>query len=88
MTRPATVAIGITLLSAGAVAGQATPHTVDPATRFVQVANTYSLVPDITYLRASGADLKLDVYSPSNATVPTPVLMFMHGGGWTNGTKN
>src|SRR4029453_15029509 len=38
--------------------------------------------------RASGADLKLDVYRPSNATRPTPVLMFMHGGGWTNGSKN
>ena len=88
MTRCATVAIGITLLSAAVPASQAAPQTVDPATRFVQVANTYSLAADITYLRAGGADLKLDVYRPSNAAGPTPVLMFMHGGGWTNGSKN
>ena len=24
----------------------------------------------------------------SDAAGPTPVLMFMHGGGWTNGSKN
>jgi len=88
MTRSATTAIGIVLLSAAAPASQAAPQTVDPATRFVQVANAYSLTADITYLRASGADLKLDVYRPSNATGPTPVLMFMHGGGWTNGSKD
>jgi acetyl esterase/lipase len=88
MTRSATAAIGIILLSATALARQGGPQTVDPATRFVQVANGYSLAADITYLRAGGADLKLDVYRPSNATSPTPVLMFMHGGGWTNGSKN
>src|SRR5262245_20171029 len=86
MTRSAAAAIGIILFSAGALAKQGAPHTVDPATRFVQVATTYSLTADITYHRASGADLKLDVYRPSNATRPTPVLMFMHGGGWTNGS--
>ena len=88
MTRFATAAIGFILLSAAVLAGQAAPHAVDPTTRFVQVANSYSLTADITYLRAGGADLKLDVYRPSNATRPTPVLMFMHGGGWTNGSKN
>ena len=88
MTRSAMAAIGMILLSAAALARQAATQTVDPATRFVQVANTYSLAADITYLRAGGADLKLDVYRPSNATDPTPVLMFMHGGGWTNGSKN
>jgi len=87
MTHSATVAIAIVLLSGG-LASQSPPQSVDPATRFVQVANAYSLTADITYLRAGGADLKLDVYRPSNATAPTPVLMFMHGGGWTNGSKN
>jgi acetyl esterase/lipase len=79
---------GIILLSVAALVGQGVAQTVDPATRFVQVANTYSLAADITYLRAGGADLKLDVYRPSNAPGPTPVLMFMHGGGWTSGSKD
>jgi acetyl esterase/lipase len=88
MTHSPTTAIVMILLSAAARATPAAPQTVDPATRFVQVASTYSVAADITYHRASSADLKLDVYRPSNATGPTPVLMFMHGGGWTNGSKN
>jgi acetyl esterase/lipase len=88
MTRFPTAAIVTVLLSAAARATPLAPQTVDPATRFVQVASTSSVAADITYHRASGADLKLDVYRPSNATGPTPVLMFMHGGGWTNGSKN
>ena len=87
MTRFPATAISVIFLSA-AVSAQPPPQTVDPATRFVQVANNYSVAADITYLRAGGADLKLDVYRPSNAAGPTPVLMFMHGGGWTNGSKN
>jgi acetyl esterase/lipase len=87
MRRSATAAISIILLSAAVLARQTAPQAVDAATRFVQVANNYSLAADITYLRASGVDLKLDVYRPSNATDPTPVLMFMHGGGWTSGSK-
>jgi acetyl esterase/lipase len=87
MRRSATAAISIILLSAAVLARQTAPQAVDAATRFVQVANNYSLAADITYLRASGVDLKLDVYRPSNAAGPTPVLMFMHGGGWTSGSK-
>jgi acetyl esterase/lipase len=54
---------------------------------FVEVANGYQLVPNITYLRASGVDLKLDVYRPREASGPTPTLIYFHGGGWTNGSK-
>ena len=62
-------------------------QTMDAATTFVNVANGYRLVPNITYLRAGGVDLKLDVYQPRGATAPTPTLIYMHGGGWTNGSK-
>ena len=57
------------------------------ATRFVEVANGYRVTPNITYLRASGVDLKLDVYQPRGSGGPTPTLIYMHGGGWTNGSK-
>ena len=57
------------------------------ATKFVEVANGYRLAPNITYLRAGGVDLKLDVYQPRGATEPAPTLLFIHGGGWTNGAK-
>ena len=87
MTRSATVAFGFILLSGIGLAGVVSAQAVDAPTRFVQVANSYSLAPNITYLRAGGFDLKLDVYRPTGATDSTPTLMYMHGGGWTSGTK-
>ena len=87
MTRSATVAFGFIFLSNIGPAAPASAQAVDAPTRFVQVANSYNLVPDITYHRAGGFDLKLDVYRPSRAGDPAPTLIYMHGGGWTSGTK-
>ena len=56
-------------------------------TRFVEVANGYRLAPNITYLRAGGRDLTLDVYQPRGNSSPNPTLIYYHGGGWTNGSK-
>ncbi|MDA1371551.1 MAG: alpha/beta hydrolase [Proteobacteria bacterium] len=59
-----------------------------PAGRdFVGVAGEYSLAPNITYHRAGGVDLNLDVYRPRGSQGPNPTLMYIHGGGWTNGNK-
>ena len=44
-------------------------------------------MPNITYLRAGGWDLKLDVFQPRAATAPRPTLIYLHGGGWTSGSK-
>ena len=87
MTRSAIVVFGIVLLSAVGLVRHTSAQAVDAPTRFIQVANGYTLAANITYLRTSGVDLKLDVYRPNDATGPTPTLMFMHGGGWTGGTK-
>jgi acetyl esterase/lipase len=87
MTRSATVAFRVILLSCIAFARLAGAQTVDAPTRFVHVANGYSLTPNITYLRAGGSDLKLDVYRPGTASA-APTLIYFHGGGWTNGSKD
>ncbi|MGI4846061.1 MAG: alpha/beta hydrolase fold domain-containing protein [Janthinobacterium lividum] len=43
---------------------------------------------DITYLTASGQDLKLDVYLPTKKSdKPLPVVMYFHGGGWVAGRR-
>lgn len=42
---------------------------------------------DVTYGNAGGVDLKMDVYYPQAATGPVPVVMYVHGGGWTGGDK-
>ncbi len=54
---------------------------------FVQVASGYRVIPNLTYLRAGGVDLQLDVYHPLGLTNPNPTLIYFHGGGWTNDNK-
>jgi acetyl esterase/lipase len=34
-----------------------------------------------------GNDLVLDLYRPASATRPLPVVVFLHGGGWSGGTR-
>ena len=78
--------IGV-LVAAALLAPTAPPaQAQDAAAKFVQVASSYRLVPNVTYLRAGGVDLKLDVYQARSAS-PRPTLLYIHGGGWTNGNK-
>jgi acetyl esterase/lipase len=42
---------------------------------------------DVTYCTNDGVDLKMDVYFPWKPAGPSPVIMFVHGGGWVAGTK-
>ena len=65
----------------------AVAQTDDAAAAFVRVASGYSLTPNVTYHRADGRDLTLDVYRPRGASGPNPTLIYIHGGGWTNGSK-
>jgi acetyl esterase/lipase len=47
----------------------------------------YQITPNITYLTANNFDAKLDVYRRRNVSQPQPTLIYIHGGGWTGGTK-
>jgi acetyl esterase/lipase len=46
-------------------------------------------VPNLVYERANGWEGKLDVYAQRTApnAPPAPVVIFIHGGGWVQGTK-
>ncbi len=49
---------------------------------------TFSQVlQDVTYCTNDGVDLKMDAYFPWKPAGPSPVIMFVHGGGWVAGTK-
>lgn len=39
------------------------------------------------YARPDGIPLTLDLYRPVKASAPTPLVIFVHGGGWKNGDK-
>jgi acetyl esterase/lipase len=43
-------------------------------------------VPNVVYVRANGWEGKLDIYA-QRAQGPTPTVIFIHGGGWVQGTK-
>ena len=47
----------------------------------------YRIVPNITYLTANNWEAKLDVYVPREVSRPNPTLIYIHGGGWTGGSK-
>ena len=52
------------------------------------------VVPNVVYERANGWEGKLDIYArrnqgatPAQPGPPTPTVIFIHGGGWVQGTK-
>jgi len=47
-----------------------------------------SVEKDVTYGRAGGVDLKLDLAEPAASTGPVPAIMCIHGGAWMSGSKN
>lgn len=44
--------------------------------------------PDIAYAVATGQSQKLDIYLPATGSAPYPVVVWVHGGGWSAGDKN
>ena len=87
MTPVAAAFVGLSALCWTVAALPVNAQSIDAKTKFVRVANGYRLASNITYLRAGGVELKLDVYQPRGSAAPTPTLMYIHGGGWTNGNK-
>jgi acetyl esterase/lipase len=60
----------------------------DPVANWTTLAGwDYQVDANIVYKKASGFDQKLDVISAIDKTKPRPTLIYIHGGGWTGGTK-
>ena len=68
---------------AGICAAQLTPEE----RAAVLIAQRYDVTPNIVYGTANNFQLKVDVFRPHDAKVPTPVVLVIHGGGWVAGTK-
>ena len=77
--------VGITLLVAAPI--EANAQLGDTSEFLAHVVNQYRVTPNVTYHVASGHENKLDLYVPRSASGPTPVLMYIHGGGWVRGSK-
>ena len=76
-------ALGALLILSAAIPTQAAEMSIFGAE--AQVA--YRAVPNITYLTANNTDLKLDMYQARGQSVPQPTVIYIHGGGWTGGSK-
>ena len=77
------LAVMTTLVGSAAARAQLSDTTAFLA----NVSNEYRVVPNVTYHIANNHESKLDLYVPRNTSGATPVLMFIHGGGWILGTK-
>lgn len=47
----------------------------------------YTLKSDLIYSEAEGNSQGLDLYLPKDTKGPLPVVVWVHGGGWMNGSK-
>ena len=66
----------------------AAPLLVAALLVFAQPCNADTqIVRDIEYAKPDGYSLKLDLYLPEDDSTPRPTVVFVHGGGWKNGSK-
>ena len=85
MKSPAPVLVALAAMLVPAIAGA---QLSEQAAWAAYAPNQYQVTPDITYLTSEGFESRLDLYVPRNATAPTPVLMYFHGGFWVRGSKD
>ena len=86
MTTNSPTTIAVLLLVLFGAPGSARSQN-DVTATLNHIANSYTLVPNITYRTVSNWEAKLDVMQPRGLTAPNPTLIYYHGGGWTAGTK-
>ena len=76
------------MLMLSAVASDSFAQSSPSADWAIHTHNSYRVLPNITYMTATGYESKLDVYRRRDTTDPQPTLIFYHGGGWVAGTKD
>ncbi|MBI2185657.1 MAG: alpha/beta hydrolase [Acidobacteria bacterium] len=80
MTRSSSFTLIVMLTLALPAAAQ---RPSEEAAAFAAFLSTgHQVTPNITYLTASGVELKLDVYRPRGSSGPLPTVLFFHGGGY------
>jgi acetyl esterase/lipase len=62
-------------------------QTTGPSTFAAEAQVGYRAIPNITYLTANNYEAKLDLYQARGQAVPQPTVLYIHGGGWTAGSK-
>jgi acetyl esterase/lipase len=61
---------------------------LDPVTKWATIAEYEDhLSFNVIYQKANNVDLRLDIITTGSPSVPKPTLIYFHGGGWLEGTK-
>jgi len=71
------------LVIAGLAAAQQ-PAGQDPP---FQLPPTVEMRPDLTYASYGARSLKVDLFLPRQGAGPFPAVVYIHGGGWSGGSK-
>ena len=87
ITRSAAAAVLAIALAIATLPPVAHAQLSETAAFASQLQNQYRIVPNITYLTANNWEAKLDLYLPREGAKPNPTLIYIHGGGWTGGSK-
>lgn len=64
------------------------PTTEPQSTTPARASSPIPDKPDITYCAAGNIELKMDMYYPVTDETSLPVVVYVHGGGWTKGDKS
>ena len=76
------------MLAATALHGQQDKQDLDPLTKWATITFNESHVSfNVSYGKANNVDLRLDVITTGPAAEHRPTLIYFHGGGWLEGTK-
>jgi len=73
------LAVATALIALAAAAGSAT-HAA--------AAAGYTSLPGITYVAGGTSAQTLDLYLPTGTSRPRPVIVYVHGGGWSGGSSS
>jgi acetyl esterase/lipase len=83
MIKRSLLAVVVVLAFVAAAAAQTAPNIQSTVALFQNVRT----VANVVYLRQNGWEGKLDVYA-QRLQSPSPVVVYIHGGGWVRGTKD
>src|SRR4030095_11867500 len=87
MRKLSAAALMVMIVAVAAPARAQAQPGMDGLSKAIHILDNYRVVPNITYLTANNYEAKLDVYQARNTTTPNQTLIYVHGGGWTGGTK-
>jgi len=83
--RATTASVGAPSTTPAASLTAAAPTAVQPGRGAAQP--TGKVDRDVTYCSPNGQPQRLDIYYPATSSGSAPVVLYVHGGGWTSGDK-